>query len=85
MVFSMYSLSFMSLLFVLIVLLGLNEFTSRLVSFLIWLPPLHMFLQLKETYLLSFGSALWRTFALLISAGTVFMLFLLMVIAITAM
>jgi hypothetical protein len=85
MVFSMYSLSFMSLLFVVIVLLGLSELTARLVPYLIWLPPLHMFLQLKETYGLSFGSALWRTFALLISAGTVFVLFLAMVIAITAM
>jgi hypothetical protein len=85
MVFSMYSLSFMSLLFVAVVLLGLTELTSRVVPYLIWLPPLHMFLQLKEAYKLSFGSALWRTIALLISAGTGFVLFLIMVIAITAM
>jgi hypothetical protein len=85
MVFSMYSLSFMSLLFVAIALLGISEFTSRLVGYLLWLPPLHMFLQLKETYRLKFFSALWRTFALLISAGTGFVLFMVLVLAITAM
>jgi hypothetical protein len=43
-----------------------------------------MFLQLKETYRLRFFPALWRTFALLISAGTVFVLFFLLVAAIIA-
>jgi hypothetical protein len=85
MVFSMYSLSFMSLLFVAIALIGLSEFTSPLTGYLLWLPPLHMFLQLKETYRLKFFAALWRTFALLISAGTVFVLFMIMIVAITAM
>ena len=85
MVFSMYSLSFMSLLFVVVVLLNLNSWTSRVVSYFVWLPPLHMFMHLKETYRLSFGSALWRTFALLISAGTVFVLFLILIAAIIAM
>jgi hypothetical protein len=85
MVFSMYSLSFMSLLFVLMVLMGMTSFTSKFVGYLAFVPPLHMFLQLKETYRLKFFSALWRTFALLVSAGTVFVLFLIMIAAITAM
>ena len=85
MVFSMYSLSFMSLLFVMIVLLALSTLTSRVIPYLLWLPPLHMFLQLKETYRLKFFSALWRTLALLISAGTVFVLFIVLVGAIVAM
>jgi hypothetical protein len=82
MVFSMYSLSFMSLLFVIVVLLGMTSFTSRFIAYFAWLPPLHMFLQLKETYRLKFFSAFWRTFALLISAGTVFVLFFILVLAI---
>ena len=85
MVFSMYSLSFMSLLFVLMALLGMTEFTSRFVGYLAFVPPIHMFAQLKETYRLKFFSALWRTFALLFSAGTVFVLFLVTVAAIASM
>jgi Protein of unknown function (DUF3667) len=84
MIFAMYSLSFMSILFVVMVLMGMAQFTSRLASYLAFIPPLHMFLQLKETYRLRFFPALWRTFALLISAGTVFVLFLLFVAAIIA-
>jgi hypothetical protein len=74
MVFSMYSLSFMSI-----------WFTTRAIPYLLWLPPLHMFLQLKETYRLKFFSAFWRTIALLISSSTVFVLFIVMVGAIIAM
>ena len=85
MVFSMYSLSFMSMWFIALVLLGTSTLTSRLIPYLLWLPPLHMFLQLKETYRLKFFSAFWRTFALLASAGTVFILFIVMVGAIIAM
>ena len=85
MVFSMYSLSFMSVWFVALVLLGTSSLTSRLIPYLLWLPPLHMFLQLKETYRLKFFSAFWRTFALLASAGTVFILFIVMVGALVAM
>jgi len=86
MVFSMYSLSFMSLLFVIGVLLSLSEATTAAIPYLVaWVPPMHMFMQLKETYRLKFFSALWRTFALLFSAGTVFVLFMIMVLAISAM
>jgi hypothetical protein len=85
MVFSMYSLSFMSIWFVVLVLLGQSSFTTRAIPYLLWLPPLHMFLQLKETYRLKFFSAFWRTIALLISSSTVFVLFIVMVGAIIAM
>lgn len=85
MVFSMYSLSFMSIWFIVLVLLGQSSFTTRAIPYLLWLPPLHMFLQLKETYRLKSFSAFWRTIALLISAGTVFILFIAMVGAIIAM
>ena len=85
MVFSMYSLSFMSLLFITVVLLGMTDFTSGIVGYLLWLPPVHMFLQLKETYRLTFFSAFWRTIALLMSAGTAFVLFIVMIALISAM
>jgi hypothetical protein len=64
-VFTLYSLSFMALLVVLLALLktvGLNS----LVTWLVFLaPPLHMFAQLRGTYSLGFGATLWRTGVLL--------------------
>jgi len=84
-VFSMYSLSFMSLLFIVVVLLSMSSFTQSFVPYLLLIPPLHIFLQLRETYGLSFGSALWRTIALLTSAGTASLLFLLMIVVLIAM
>jgi hypothetical protein len=83
MVFSMYSLSFMSLLFVIIALATTTPLTQRLVPFLVLIPPVHMFVHLRGTYGLSKRSALWRTFALLISAGTVFGLFMALVAVIS--
>jgi hypothetical protein len=43
-------------------------------------PPVHMFMQLRETYALSIFSALWRTLALLSICGTAFLLFLALVV-----
>jgi hypothetical protein len=43
-------------------------------------PPVHMFAQLKGTYRLQAAGALWRTVALLLVAGTVFLVFLLFLI-----
>lgn len=82
-VFSMYSLSFMSLLFIVMALMSATEFTSRYISYLLFIPPLHMFIHLRETYALGAFSALWRTIALLASAGTVFVLFLALIAAIS--
>lgn len=83
MVFSMYSLSFMSLLFVVMALMGTNRFTSPHSAWLLWVPPIHMFVHLRGTYSLSKFSALWRTVALLVSAGTVFVLFMVLVAVIS--
>jgi Protein of unknown function (DUF3667) len=82
-VFSMYSLSFMSLLFVVMALMSTTKFTAQYMSYLLFLPPVHMFVQLRGTYSLGFFSALWRTIALLVSAGTVFVLFLVLIAAIS--
>jgi len=80
-VFALYSLSFMSLLFVVIALLtkfdptsgahldGTNtEIKSGLAGTLILAVPVHMFVQLKGAYRLGFGGALWRTIVLSIAS-----------------
>ncbi|HYM36516.1 MAG TPA: DUF3667 domain-containing protein [Steroidobacteraceae bacterium] len=82
-VFSLYSLAFMSLLFTLVALMQNWTLTKSLADILLLYPPIHMFLQLRGTYSLGVGAALWRTAALLIVAGTVFVLFLLMIVAIS--
>ena len=64
-VFSLYSLSFMSLLFVVGVMLSkLDTVTGGeggLYGLLFVLPPIHMFAQLKGGYALGKWGALWRT------------------------
>jgi Protein of unknown function (DUF3667) len=82
-VFSMYSLSFMSLLFILMALMSTSDFTAQYMSYLLLIPPVHMFVQLRETYSLGVFPALWRTIALLVSASTVFVLFLVLIAAIS--
>ncbi len=78
-VFSLYSLSFMSLLLILVAALLRLELNGAAFSLLIFVPPVHMFLQLRATYRLGFLGALWRTMVLLGVAGTVFIVFLLLV------
>ena len=66
-VFVTYSIAFMTLGVILLSLLrpiGLPEIAAILA--MIFIPPLHMYRQLKGTYGLSRASALWRTFALVI-------------------
>lgn len=81
-VFSLYSLSFMSLLFVTVALLGAIRMSSLAPFIVIAVPPLHMFVQLRETYRLGKFAALWRTIALLCAAGTAFALFLAFIVVI---
>jgi len=82
-VFTLYSLSFMSLLFIVAALLSAAHLSSALLPLLLIAPPLHMFLQLRETYGLTIFSTLWRTCALLLVAATVLVLFILFIIAMT--
>ena len=75
-VFSLYSLSFMALMFSLLFVLrhlGLEALTLVL---LLGLPPVHMFLQLRGTYTLGRWAALWRTGALMLIAALVFTLYM---------
>ncbi len=85
-VFTLYSLSFMSLLFVFAVLLariGLITFSSAMtISTLV--PPIHMFVQLKGAYSLGVGGALARTALLSIFALIVLTLFTIIIMALGA-
>jgi hypothetical protein len=81
-VFSLYSLSFMSLLFIVTVLLSMTPYDVPYATLMFIVPSVHMFLQLRGTYQLSNWGALWRTFALQASAGTAFLLFLSFIFAV---
>jgi hypothetical protein len=79
-VFVLYSLCFMSLLFVVMIPLskiGLGWLAGLLVCLA---PPLHMFLQLRGTYGLGTWGALWRTCVLLFVANIVLCLFVVLVL-----
>jgi hypothetical protein len=79
-VFSLYSLSFMSLLIVVCALLALVGMSSLAVTLLLLVPPLHMFLQLRESYRLGLFASLWRTVMLLAIAGTAFLMFVVFIL-----
>jgi len=82
-VFSLYSLCFMSLLLMCIALLnrfGFNGTTAMLFAFV---PPLHMYTQLKQAYQLSVKGALWRTFALLFIAACTLSFYAIVVLSIS--
>ena len=81
-VFVTYSIGFMSLLFILLLIasaLGVSD--GWLVMIGSFIPPLHMYRQLKGAYRLSRWSALWRTFALLIFVSITTTLFFLLLLA----
>ena len=79
-VFTLYSLSFMALLVVVLSLLKMAGLKPLVVWLVFVAPPLHMFLQLRGAYSLGFGSTLWRTLVLLCVSATVFVLYLLLIL-----
>lgn len=82
-VFVTYSLSFMMMLVIAAGLLVTAGLTS-VASFLFFVPPIHMYRQLRGAYQLGRVSALVRTFLLVTFACIVATLFLMMVFAIGA-
>jgi len=68
-VFVTYSLCFMTLLFVAVIVAGALGLDSA-AALLVFLPPLHMYRQLRGTYACSRLGAAWRTCALLVIAAT---------------
>ncbi|WP_342119356.1 DUF3667 domain-containing protein [Pseudoduganella sp. OTU4001] len=83
-VFSLYSLSFMSLLFTVVATLGYFEFGGWAASLFAFVPPVHMYLQLRGTYSLSRFGAIWRTCALLLVTFIVLTMYALVVLALSA-
>ncbi len=82
-IFMLYSLSFMSLWFVIIALMATNRFTGGFVALAMLYTPVHIFIHLKETYQLGWFSTWWRTVALLIAGSFVSVLFILLILAIS--
>jgi len=82
-VFVLYSLCFMSLLFDCVMLAGMAGWAVLAANLAVFVPPVHMFVQLRGAYGLGIFSALWRTFALTIVATIVLVLFMLMVLALS--
>ena len=79
-VFVLYSLCFMSLLFVVLIPLSIFNL-GWLIGLLVCLaPPLHMFVQLRGTYSLGKWGALWRTCVLLVVANIVLCVFIVLVL-----
>ncbi|MBB3911659.1 DUF3667 domain-containing protein [Sphingomonas desiccabilis] len=74
-IFVIYSISFMNLLFVVMALCSLSPLLSWLDGWLLLVPPIHMFAQLKGAYRLRTFSAAWRTVALLFVTALVLSIF----------
>jgi hypothetical protein len=85
-VFVTYSLSFMTLLVVALSLLHALGVSSGLsVLALTFVPPIHMYRQLKGAYGLSRSSALWRTAMMVVFAGIVITIFMLILVLLGVM
>jgi len=81
-VFALYSLSFMSLLFVAITLLSRGSGAAQTIaSLLFFVPPVHMYAQLKGAYSLGWLGALWRTWWLLIFSQIVLGLYVTLIVS----
>jgi Protein of unknown function (DUF3667) len=81
-VFITYALSFMTLLLSVAALgVALSGMSPMNMQILLFLPVLHMFVQLKGAYLLSNRAALWRTAAMLVAAVIVLIIFSLILLA----
>ncbi len=85
-VFVTYSIAFMSLGFIVLTLLrplGIGEWLFGLA--ITFVPPIHMYRQLRGAYSLSRWSAIWRTFMLLMFSSIAASLFLLLLVALGAL
>jgi hypothetical protein len=67
-VFALYSLSFMCILLSVIAILAKFEFKLMASLLFAFVPPFHMFSQLRHAYNLEKSAALWRTIVLLLIA-----------------
>jgi hypothetical protein len=82
-IFTLYSLSFMSLWSALIGLMTTIRFTGGFVAAAVLFMPIHLFMHLKEAYRLGGFSTAWRFIALLIAGALIVVLFLLLILFIS--
>jgi hypothetical protein len=82
-IFTLYSLSFMSLWSALISLIATIPYTSGLVVAAVLFMPIHLFMHLKEAYCMSGFSTAWRFIALLLAGSLISLLFLLLILFIS--
>jgi hypothetical protein len=84
-VFITYSIAFMSLGLIVLSLLRPIGLADALVgSAMVFVPPIHMYRQLRGAYALSRWSAVWRTFMLVVFASIAAMLFFMLLVAMGA-
>lgn len=81
-VYILYSLSFVSLLFIVISLMANWPPVAEFAPLLLLTIPVHAFFQMKGGYSLGWFSALWRTPVLMAFAGIGLLLFLLAILAV---
>jgi hypothetical protein len=85
-VFVTYSLAFMSLFAVLLTVLGFAGVSSVIIAFAaLFIPPIHMFRQLKQAYQLHWASATLRTFLLVNFCAITATLFFILLLGIGAL
>jgi hypothetical protein len=82
-IFTLYELSFWSLWYVLIALMAKSQLPEGLIVAASLFPPVHVFMQLKETYALGWFATAWRTIAVLVAGCIVLALFALLVLFIS--
>jgi hypothetical protein len=82
-IFTLYGLSFLSLWWALIAVLGKSQVTEGLSGAAFLFQPVHLFMQLKGTYTLGWFGALWRTIAVLVTGCFVLGLFTVLVLFIS--
>ena len=82
-IFTLYGLSFLSLWSALIALMAKSPVTVGLACIALMYQPVHLFLQLKETYALGWFATLWRTIAVQVAGSVVLCLFVLLVLFIS--
>ncbi|WP_067737385.1 DUF3667 domain-containing protein [Novosphingobium naphthalenivorans] len=82
-VFVTYSLCFMTLLVIVAMLAGAAG-AGWVGAVLFFVPPFHMYRQLRETYALSRFGAAWRTWLLLWFAGSALLIFFILIMAQTS-
>lgn len=83
-VFSLYSLSFMCILLMLIAILSRFDFVAISSLLFVFVPPIHMFSQLRGSYQLGFLAAFWRTIALLFIAALSLSLYVALITVLSA-